>query len=449
MDQVDAVIIGSGQGGVPLAVALAQRGKQVVLFERADLGGSCINFGCTPSKAFLASAHAAGRARHAHSLGIHAQIEVDFSAVMDRVRSIRDSFNEGIGKRLDHDKIKVIRAEASFVGERTVQGGGHTFQAPFVLIDTGSRAAIPDLPGLKDTPYLTDRNFWKIQDLPQRTLVLGGGYIGLELGQGLARLGSEVHIIDRNERPLSREEPDVGDTLLAALQEDSIQFHLKSDVRETAFADGVFTLTLGSGAQLRGEALLIATGRQPNTEVLNVQSSGIELDDKGYVKVDQRLETTCPGVYAIGDTAKQPQFTHVSWEDYRRILATLDGKARTRDDRPTCYAVFTDPQVGRAGMTEQEAKQKGHNARSVSTPVSQTARGTEWNVKHGFFRLVVDQDDDKILGAMFVGYEAAELVHVILAHIEAGSTWQVLARSMHIHPTFAEALPGLAQRFEE
>jgi dihydrolipoamide dehydrogenase len=445
MQQVDAIIIGSGQGGVPLAVDLANAGKRVVLFERSKLGGSCINYGCTPSKAFLASAHAARRARQAKSLGVHAQVEVDFGAVMERVRRIRDSFNQGTGKRLEQDNLQVIRSEASFVGERTVQGGGATFGAPFVLIDTGSRAVVPDLPGLADTPYLTDHNFWELHALPPRTLVLGGGYIGLELGQGLARLGSDVHIIDRNERPLSREEPDVGDTLAEALKNDGVQLHLNANVREITFKADTFTLILEDGQHLQGDALLVATGRQPNTAALNASESSIELDDKGYVKVNDHLETTCPGVYAIGDAAKQPPFTHVSWEDYRRLLAILNGEDRTRDDRVLGYAVFTDPQVGRVGMTEDEAKHKGHHAKAVTMPLDQVARGIEWDATLGFFRMVVDQDTDKILGATFVGYEAAELVHVMLAHIEAGSTWQVLERSVHIHPTFAEGLPSLAR----
>jgi dihydrolipoamide dehydrogenase len=449
MQQVDAIIIGSGQGGVPLAVALAEQGKQVVLFERSDVGGSCVNFGCTPSKTLLASAHAAGRARQAASLGVHAQVEIDFPTIMERVDRIRAASRHSNEKRLAHPNIQLVRAEASFTGERQVAGGGETWQAPFVLIDTGSRAVVPDLPGLADTPYRTDRDIWEITKLPKCMLILGAGYIGLEIGQGLRRLGSAVHLIDRSERPLDREEADVGDTLWDALEEDGVQFHMNAKVERAEFAGGSFTLQLEGGEQLGGDALLVATGRQPNTEALKVQASGIELDDQGYVKVNDRLETTCPGVYAIGDVAKQPPFTHVSWEDHRRLLAILNGEHRTRDDLPGCYAVFTEPQVGRVGLTEDEAKQKGHNARAVTMTLDQASRGEEWDAKRGFYRIVVDKDTDKILGATFVGYEAAEIVHTVIAHITVGSTWQTLARSMHIHPTFAETLPSLALMLEE
>jgi dihydrolipoamide dehydrogenase len=233
------------------------------------------------------------------------------------------------------------------------------------------------------------------------------------------------------------------------LEEDGVQFHMEAKVERAEFADGSFTLLLEGGEQLRGDALLIATGRQPNTEALNADASGVKLNDQGYVQVNDRLETACPGVYAIGDAAKQPPFTHVSWEDHRRLLAILGGEHRTRDDLPVCYAVFTEPQVGRVGLTENEAKQKGHNARAVTMTLDQTSRGAEWDAQRGFYRIVVDTDTDKILGATFVGYEAAEIVHTMIAHITVGSTWQTLARSMHIHPTFAETLPSLALMLEE
>lgn len=449
MQHVDAIIIGSGQGGVPLAVALADQGKQVVLFERSDVGGSCVNFGCTPSKAFLAAAHAAGRARQASSLGIHAQITVDFDAVMRHVHHTVDSSRHSNETRLNHPNIRLVRAEAAFVGERQVRGDGETYQAPFVLIDTGTRAVVPDVPGLQHTPYLTDRNFWGITELPRRMLILGGGYIGLEIGQGLRRLGSEVHIVDHHERPLDREEADVGDTLRQALEDDGVQFHLNATVERVDFADGTFTLQLGGGEQLHGDTLLIATGRQPNTEALHVETSGIQLDDRGYVQANEHLQTACSGVYAIGDVAKQPPFTHVSWEDYRRLLAILNGENRTRDDLPLCYAVFTEPQVGRVGLSEREAKHNGHNVRAVTMPLTSTSRGAEWDATRGFYRMVVDADTDKILGATFVGYEAAEIVHIMVAHVMVGSTWQTLARSMHIHPTFAETLPSLALMLED
>lgn len=434
MQTVDAIVIGSGQGGIPLAVDLAKEGRNVVLFERDSLGGSCINYGCTPSKAFLAAAHAVGRARKAESLGISFQVDVDFSAVMERVRSIRHSFNQGIQKRLESAGVKVVCAEASFIDERTVKGGEVTVQAPLVVINTGTSSLIPDITGLTGTPYLTNRNFFDIQELPPRLLVMGGGYIGLELGQGLARLGSKTEIIVRGERILDREEPDVSETLAEALRQDGIGLHFNVKV-EKVVHDGVFTLTLSNSQQLQGEALLVATGRKPNTNALNVAATGVELDEKGYVKIDDHFQTTCSGIYAIGDVAKQPAFTHVSWEDYRRLKGIFCGENRTRNDRVLGYATYTEPQVGRVGMTLEQAQKQGIKARAVTLPINQIARAIEWDYKFGFYRMVVDEDTDKILGATLVGYETAELVHVFLSLMEAKATWQLLEQSVHIHPS--------------
>ncbi|MEH2405081.1 MAG: FAD-dependent oxidoreductase [Nostoc sp.] len=445
METADVILIGSGQGGIPLAADFASSGRKVVLFERDALGGSCINYGCTPSKAFLAAAHAAGRARQAKKLGIHTEVEVDFPAVMERVRGIRNSFNQGIHKRLDNAGVKIVCAEASFVGERTVKGGDVTVQAPLVIVNTGTSSLIPDIPGLTGTPYLTNRNFFDLKALPPRLLVIGAGYIGLELGQGLARLGSQTHLIVRGDRVLDREEADVSKVLAEALKQDGIGLHFGVNVNQVAHENDVFSLTLSSGEQFQAEALLVVIGRKPNTDALNAAKSGIELDDQGFIKINDHFDTTCSGVYAIGDAAKQPAFTHVSWEDYRRLKAILCGENRTRSDRVLGYAIYTEPQVGRVGMTLEQAHKQGFNARAVTLPMSQIARAIEWGHDLGFYRMVIDSDTDKILGATLVGYETAEVVHVFLDLMEAGATWQLLERSVHIHPTYGEALPSLAR----
>jgi pyruvate/2-oxoglutarate dehydrogenase complex dihydrolipoamide dehydrogenase (E3) component len=444
MEIADTIVIGSGQGGVALAADFAKIGKNVVLFERDALGGSCINYGCTPSKAFLAAAHAAGRARQAAKLGIHAQVEVDFAAVMERVRSIRSQFNQGVKQRLERAGVRVVCAEAAFTG-RTVSGGGVTVQAPIVVINTGTSSTIPNIPGLAGTPYLTNRNFFDLQTLPPRLLVIGGGYIGLELGQGLARLGSQTHLIVRGDRLLAQEEPEVSATLAEAFQQDGISLHSNVTVESVAHASDVFTLKLSNGAELQGEALLVAIGRKPNTDTLNVAAAGIELDRQGFVKIDDQFQTTCSGVYALGDVAKQPAFTHVSWEDYRRLKAILAGEQRTRNDRVLGYAIYTEPQIGRVGMTLEQARQQGIDTRCVTMPMAHIARAIEWGHELGFYRMVVDANTDKILGATLVGYETAELVHVFLSLMEAEATWQLLERSVHIHPTYGEALPSLAR----
>jgi dihydrolipoamide dehydrogenase len=447
METADVIVIGSGQGGIPLAADFARAGRKVVLFERDALGGSCVNYGCTPSKAFLAAAHAAGRARLAAKLGVHAQIQVDFPAVMERVRSIRDRFNQGTKQRLESAGVKVVCAEASFTDHHTVTGGNLTVEAPIIVINTGTSSLIPDIPGLAGTPFLTNRNFFDLQELPPRLLVIGGGYIGLELGQGLARLGSETHLIVRGNRLLAQEEPDVSATLAEAFQQDGISIHFNVDTEKVAYANDLFTLTLSNGETLQGEALLVVIGRQPNTRALNVAAADIELDSQGFVQINNQFGTTCPGIYAIGDVARQPAFTHVSWEDYRRLKAILCGEQRTRSDRVLGYAVYTEPQVGRVGMTLEQAQQQGINARAVTLPMAHIARGIEWGHELGFYRMVVEQDTDQILGATLVGYETAELVHVFLDLMEAKATWRLLEQSVHIHPTYGEALPSLARLF--
>lgn len=445
METADVIVIGSGQGGIPFAADYAKAGYKVVLFERDAIGGSCINYGCTPSKAFLAAAHNAGRARQAAKLGIHAQVKVDFPAVMTRVRSIREQFNQGSRKRLESAGVRVVCAEASFAGKGSVTGGDLTVQAPIVVINTGTSSLIPNIPGLAGTPYLTNRNFFDLQSLPPRLLVIGGGYIGLELGQGLARLGSQTHLIVRGDRLLAQEEPEVSATLAEAFQQDGISLHFNVTVESVAHTSDIFTLKLSNGVELQGEALLVVIGRKPNTDTLNVAAAGIELDQQGFVKIDDQFQTTCPGVYAIGDAAKQPAFTHVSWEDYRRLKAILCGEQRTRNDRVLGYAVYTEPQVGRVGMTLEQAQKQGINARCVTLPMAHIARAIEWGYELGFYRMVIDADTDKILGATLVGYETAELVHVFLSLMEAEATWQLLEQSVHIHPTYGEALPSLAR----
>lgn len=446
MERADAIVIGSGQGGVPFATTLAAEGKHVVLFERERFGGSCINWGCTPSKAFLGAAHAAGRARAASALGIDCRVEVDFPKVMARVRDLRDHSARGTEKRLASAGVEIVAAEASFTPDGHIKGGDRTFSAPVTVIDTGSSAAVPPIPGIPDVPYLTDHNFWELTRCPERTLIIGGGFIAVELGQGLARLGSEVHIIEHGERVLAKESPEVSAVLEQALQRDGITIHRGTEAtRVSPLAGDRIALTLKSGQTLEGDALLLATGRRPNTEVLNAPQAGIELDERGYIKMDEHLQTTRPGVYAFGDAAGQPAFTHVSWQDHRRLLSTLAGKPRRRDDRVLAYAVFTEPQVGRAGLTPEQAQAQGIPVRVGRMDIDKMHRAREWGHDLGFHQLTVDARSDRIIGATLVGYEAAELVHIVLDLIETGATASQLASLQHVHPTYAEYLPSLAE----
>lgn len=446
-EDVDLIVIGSGQGGVPLAVNFARAGKHVVLFERGRVGGSCVNYGCTPSKAFLASAHNAGRARLARPLGIEADVRVDARAVMERVRRIRDDWHDGSEKKIAAANVDLVRASAAFCGERTVSGGEREVRAPLVVIDTGTSPALPPVEGLGDVPYLTNVSWFEQERLAPRTIVLGGGYIGLELGQGAQRLGSAVTIVHSGMRVLDREESDASDLVWKGLAADGVRFELGARAKEVSHDGGVFRVTLANGTVLEAEAFLVATGRTPNTPDLALGRSDVQCTEAGYVRVDGRLATTCPGVYALGDVAGQPAFTHVSWEDYRRLSSTFAGSPRNRDDRVLSYSTFTEPQLARTGLTLDEARAAGIDARSRTLPHSDVARGPEWNLENCFFRLVVDDATSKIVGATFVGYEAGELIHAIGFAIELGATWHDLDRFVGIHPTFGEGLPSLARLF--
>jgi dihydrolipoamide dehydrogenase len=442
----DLAVIGSGQGGKPLAVDFAKRGKRVVLFERGAIGGTCVNTGCTPSKAFLASAHAAGRARRTEPLGVRCTVEIDVPFVMNRVRGIIDDWRTGSETRLANAGVEVVHAEASFDAPHVLRAGDDIYEADVVVIDTGCTAVHPPIPGLAGTPYLTNENFFAQKTLPRRLVVLGSGYIGLELGQGAARLGSEVTIVTPDDRLIAREEIDVCSVLTDSFTRDGIETMLNRRASAVAHDGTHFAVTLDDGTRLIADGLLVAVGRAPAIPPGTLERAGIALDARGFVQCDEHLRTSVAGHYALGDVAGQPQFTHVSWEDFRRLKAILAGDlSRTRADRVLGYAMYTEPQVGRVGITADDAERRGLPHRVVTYQLADDARGVEWNLPDGFFRLVVDPHSDAILGGTFVGYEAGELIHVILAHMEAGSTWRVLERSVHIHPTFAEGIPSLAR----
>ncbi len=447
MEEVELIVIGAGQGGVPLAVEFANAGKRVVLFERDKLGGSCVNYGCTPSKAFLASAHNAGRARLAGPLGIAVEVRVDIAAVMQRVRRVRDEWHAGVEAKVAKAGIELVRATAVFTGDRTVAGGGREVRATRVVIDTGTSAAVPNIAGLAGTPYLTNFTWFDQTELPKHLIVIGGGYIGLELGQGARRLGSAVTIVHGAQRILEREEDDASAAVRAGLEADGIVFELGAHATAVTHAGDVFRLTLENGRTLEGDGLLVATGRTPNTKDLHTQAAHIRCDQKGYIHVDDYLQTTCPGVYALGDVAKQPAFTHVSWEDHRRLSATFAGSPRTRDDRVLSYTAFTEPQLARTGLTLAQAREKRLDASARTLALEDVARGAEWNLERGFMRLVVDNANGKIVGATCVGYEMGELIHALGFAIELGATWRDLDRFVAIHPTFGEGLPALARLF--
>lgn len=450
--QVDCIIIGSGQGGTALASSLAGQGRHVTLFERHRLGGSCVNYGCTPSKAMLAPAHAIGQARWAQTLGVAMSARPDFARIMQRVRAVRDQWREGVNSIRDVEHLEVIMTEARFDDAGTVRGGDEVRTAERIVINTGTSPNIPPIDGLVGAPYLTNETIFELTELPKRTCVLGGGYIGLELGQALARFGSSVTIVDHHDRIMSKETRHVSHTLQKALRDDGIAFRFGARMSSVSHDGKRFTIGFDDdGESLEADALLVAAGRHPNTAALNLDAAGIETDDQGFVRINDVYETTADGVYAIGDCAGQPAFTHVSSEDGRRLQAIWDpggsDPQRTRHDRVLAYAMFTDPSLGRVGMDEQQAASAGHDPAVHRTPLADTARGREWNLTCGYFEIVADKSTGRLLGATFIGQDASEMVQLFLPLVQQKMTVEAVAESVFVHPTFGESIMMLARKF--
>ncbi|HSB19626.1 MAG TPA: mercuric reductase [Anaeromyxobacteraceae bacterium] len=447
----DVIVIGAGQAGVPLARRLAASGKQVLLVERAELGGTCVNTGCTPTKTMIASARAAHVARTATRLGVRAgPVTVDFPAVVARKDAVVERWRKGLRTGLEAAGVRVVRGHARFAGERTVEVGGARETAELVVVNAGARPVVPAVPGLDGVAWLDNRRVMELRELPAHLVVLGGGYIGCELGQAFRRYGSQVTIVDHNPHLLPREDEDVSAALEGAFRAEGIALELSAEVEGVEGAPrgapGV-RLRLRGGREVRGSHLLVATGRRANTDDLGCEAAGIALDSRGFIRVDDRYRTSAPGVYAVGDVTGGPQFTHSSWDDHRLLLDLLAGRSeRGRSSRLVPYAVFTDPQVAGVGLSEKEARARGVAHEVATMPFGHVARAIEIDETAGTMKVLVDPATERILGAFLVGAEAGELIHVFAALMRAGAPARVVAEAEFVHPTFAEGLQTLVMR---
>jgi pyruvate/2-oxoglutarate dehydrogenase complex dihydrolipoamide dehydrogenase (E3) component len=453
--QYDAVIIGAGQAGIPLARGLAQAGWRTALVEREHVGGTCYNEGCTPTKTMIASARVAYLARRAGDFGVRTgAVRVDMAAVRQRKRDLVDSWRIGSERRLSTtDNLDLLMAEASFVGPKELalrpsKGESYSVEAERVFINTGARPAVPSLPGLAEVPFFTSTTIMEVDRLPEHLLILGGGYIAVEFGQMFRRFGSEVTIVQRRDTLLPREDPDVAGAIAAILEEDGVKLVFGADARSVAggTSGGVsLELVTASGAlSLTGSHLLVATGRTPNTEVLNLRAAGLEADRGGYIPANERLETKVSGIYALGDVKGGPAFTHISYDDYRIIRTNLlEGGAVTVTGRPVPYTIFMDPQLGRVGLTEREARQKGLDVRVVTLPMNHVARALEVDEPRGFMKAIVDRGTDRIVGFAALGLEGGELMAIVEVAMLSGMTASTLREAVFAHPTLAESLNNL------
>jgi pyruvate/2-oxoglutarate dehydrogenase complex dihydrolipoamide dehydrogenase (E3) component len=445
----DAIIIGSGQAGNPLSESLTDQGLKVALIEKAHLGGTCINTGCTPTKTMVASAQVAYYARNAARWGVHTgDVRVDLPKIIARKDAIVASFRSGHERKVEsRDNLHLYRGHARFLGPRQVVVGDQALESERIFINTGTRTDIPRLEGLEQVNYLTNATLMQVSDLPEHLLVLGGGYIGLEFGQMFLRFGSRVTVVHRGSEILTREDPDVAGELQKVLEAEGIRFVLNARTTRVAKQNGQIALTLeaGNGSQtVAGSHLLVATGRRPNIDDLGLDKAGVEIDKRGYIKVNGRLETNVPGIWALGDVKGGPAFTHISYDDYQIVYGNLfEGRNLTIENRIVPYSVFTDPQLGRVGMTEKEARGTGRKLKIGKIPMSWVARAIERDETAGLMKLIVDAETDRILGAAILATEGGELIQILGAVMLAGAPYTILKGAIYIHPTLAEGFFSL------
>jgi pyruvate/2-oxoglutarate dehydrogenase complex dihydrolipoamide dehydrogenase (E3) component len=448
MAAYDAIVIGSGQGGNPLAYKLADRGWRVALIERDQLGGTCVNNGCTPTKTMVASARIAHYARNAMRWGVRCgPVEVDLAAVVARKRQIvarwRTGHERNIARR---SNLTVIYGHARFTAPHRLRVAEQELESDRIFIDTGARPALPPLAGLADVAYLTNQTIMELTTLPEHLIVLGGGYVGLEFGQLFRRFGSRVTVLQNGPEILPHEDPDVSLELRLALEGEGIEFRLQAKA-ESVFVDhGAIGLRLSDGQTVYGSHLLVATGRRPNTDDLGLELAGIQCDRRGFIQVNGRLETSVAGVWALGDVKGGPAFTHISYNDYQIIHGNLiEGKKLSIEGRVVPYAVFTDPELGRVGMTETQARRDGRKLKIGKIAMSAVARAIERDETAGLMKLVVDATNDRVLGAAIVGVEGGELVHIIETLMLLDAPYTALKGAVYIHPTLAEGFWSLME----
>ncbi len=459
-ERYDAIVIGAGQAGGPLSTALAGSGRMTALVEREHVGGTCVNEGCTPSKTMVASARVAYLARRGSDYGVRTEpVSVDVETVRRRKRAMVESFRTGSESRIAEGGVNLLDGEARFTGPKEIAvelAGGETvhLSADLIILNVGARPAIPPIDGIEDVPYLNSTTIMELDTAPEHLLVLGGGYVGLEFAQMFRRFGSEVTVIQRGKQLLSREDRDIAEEVAKILGEDGIEILLQTDAqRVEAAGDGGVRLTVCSGdeeRQITGSHLLVGSGRTPNTDLLNLKVAGVETDEQGYVPVNERLETSAPGVYALGDMNGGPAYTHVSYDDFRVLRANLlEGGDRKTTDRITPYTVFIDPQLGRVGLSETQAREQGRKIRVAKMPMSSVARALETDEPRGLMKAVVDAETGEILGGAVLGLEGGEVTAMLQIAMMGKLPYTALRDGVFSHPTLSESLNTLFGSFTD
>jgi len=454
MQPYDAIVIGSGQGGTPLSIALAKAGMRTALVERQHVGGTCINEGCTPTKTMVASGRVAYLARRAADYGVQVgTVSIDLEKVRQRKRDIVESFRGGIEERIRKtENLELVRGDACFSHAKAVvvrlkDGGERTLAGNRIFINAGTRASRPALPGLDRVPTLDNVSIMELGTVPDHLLILGGGYIGLEFGQVFRRFGSRVTIVQSGGQLLTREDADIAEEVAKILREDGVDVVLSAQAKYADHAGGAIRLEIESqdgSTILVGSHLLVATGRVPNSDTLNLGAAGIETDERGFIRVNERLETSAAGVFALGDIKGGPAFTHISYDDFRILRANLlENKSASTRHRQVPYTLFIDPQLGRVGLSETAARAGGRKIRVAKLPMSSVARALEVDETRGFMKAVVDAETNQILGAAVLGIEGGEIMSVLETAMMGGLPYTALRDATYAHPTLTESLNNL------
>ncbi len=455
MPNYDAIIIGAGQSGPALARRLAAAGRKVAIIERKLFGGTCVNTGCTPTKTLAASAYVAHAARRAADYGVEIEgaVTVDMKAVKARKDAVVATFRNGVEHSLKTlQGCTVYQGHGRFVAAKKIAVNDAELSADQIFINVGARATIPPIPGLDQVRYLTNSSMMDIDFLPSHLMILGGSYIGLEFAQTYRRFGSKVTVIEFGPRLIAREDEDVSHAIAEFLKEEGIDVRVDSrmvSVEKQGNAIAAKVESSGRMSQITGTHLLVATGRRPNTDDLGLDKAGVTTDAHGYIRVDDQLRTDAPGIWAMGDCNGRGAFTHTSWNDFEIVAANLlDNDQRRVSDRIMAYALYTDPPLGRAGMTEAEARKAGKPALISTLAMKDVMRAYEKGETKGFMKILVDRDSKQILGASFLGLEGDEVIHCVLDIMYAKAPYTVMQRAMHIHPTVSEFIPTMMDRLK-
>ncbi len=444
----DMLLIGAGQASLPLARTLAEKGWRVAVAERKHLGGSCVNFGCTPTKAVLASAKLAYQVNRAVEYGLTiSDVKVDYAAVIERAKRIVAESHENLRRTFREGNPELLEGHAKFVRRSDdkfyLELDGKEISAKQVVINTGTRSSIPDIEGLKTIPYLDAGNWLEQTELPEHIVILGAGYIGLEMSQFYTRMGSRVTVISDGSQALEREDEDVASFLQTILQKEGISFYLNTNVIHVRPQDEKLLMILecnGDTQRLEATHFFIATGRKPNTDDLGLESIGVKVSDKGIIGVDERLAASVPGIWVAGDVRGGGMFTHSSYDDYRILGSQLIGDKSRTTEREIPYAIFTNPNLARVGISEKEAKASGKSTRTICYEMKQNGKAREIGEDEGFIKLVVDTEAKKLLGAAVVSAEAAEIIHPYVLMMQHDLPLNALESVLFIHPTLSEAV---------